>query len=414
MRPAGATVELAGKRLGRAPPVDGHAGSGLRAAGVRRDRVLCCLVVACYWAAIYLYVPILPVYARSLGASMTGVGLVVGAYGFSQVLIRVPLGIASDRWGRRHPFVWAGVFAAGLGALGLAFAPSAEWLVFWRAVAGVAAATYVAAIALFAGYFPAAETPRAVGLLSFVTGVAQLAATTVGGRIADGFGWQAPFLAAGAVALPGLLLARAIDEPRLERAPPPLSRLARIAVVPSLLVASLAAALVQFTAWATTYAFVPIYADGLGASRTALGLLTAASLGPYTLATLAVAPLMARWGPRSVSAVGLALLAASAAVVPGLTSVGWVAVAQAVSGLGRGLASTVLMAESIRAVAPAERGTAMGVFNAAIAVGMFLGPATAGLTTDALGLTGAFLASGAAALLGALLAAGFVGRSVRA
>jgi MFS family permease len=100
--------------------------------------------------------------------------------------------------------------------------------------------------------------------------------------------------------------------------------------------------------------------------------------------------------------------------VPGLTSVGWVAVAQAVSGLGRGLASTVLMAESIRAVAPAERGTAMGVFNAAIAVGMFLGPATAGLTTDALGLTGAFLASGAAALLGALLAAGFVGRSVRA
>jgi hypothetical protein len=56
-----------------------------------------------------------------------------------------------------------------------------------------------------------------------------------------------------------------------------------------LLQLGLAAALLQFVSWATTYTFVPLAAHNLGASGTVLRLLTTGSLVAYTLAALGIA-----------------------------------------------------------------------------------------------------------------------------
>lgn len=45
-----------------------------------------------YWSSMYLYVPILAVQARDLGASMGLIGLIVGSYGLAQLMLRFPLG----------------------------------------------------------------------------------------------------------------------------------------------------------------------------------------------------------------------------------------------------------------------------------------------------------------------------------
>jgi len=41
---------------------------------------------------MYLYVPVLPVYAESLGASLTVVGIIVASYSIPQLLLRIPWG----------------------------------------------------------------------------------------------------------------------------------------------------------------------------------------------------------------------------------------------------------------------------------------------------------------------------------
>src|SRR3990172_6815779 len=91
--------------------------------GDRRSAAFLALVTFFFWASLYVYVPILAVYAQSLGASLSMVGLVVGAYGISQLLLRIPLGIQSDRHGRRLPYVAASLVAAALGAPWLAVSP---------------------------------------------------------------------------------------------------------------------------------------------------------------------------------------------------------------------------------------------------------------------------------------------------
>ena len=107
--------------------------------GDRRSAAFLALVTFFFWASLYVYVPILAVYAQSLGASLSMVGLVVGAYGISQLLLRIPLGIQSDRHGRRLPYVAVALLVAAAGALGLALAPDPWTLFLARGLTGVAA-----------------------------------------------------------------------------------------------------------------------------------------------------------------------------------------------------------------------------------------------------------------------------------
>ena len=46
-------------------------------------------------------VPILAPYVEYSGGTLSVAGIVLSAYGFAQILLRIPVGIASDRSGRR-------------------------------------------------------------------------------------------------------------------------------------------------------------------------------------------------------------------------------------------------------------------------------------------------------------------------
>ena len=85
---------------------------------------------------------------------------------------------------------------------------------------------------------------------------------------------------------------------------------------------------------------------------------------------------------------GTALLA-----VPFVQNVSVLAAVQIVYGLGRGGLFTLLMALSIRAVAPQQRATAMGVYQALYAVGTLLGPLVSGYLADSLSLAVVFYLS---------------------
>ena len=62
------------------------------------------------------------------------------------------------------------------------------------------------------------------------------------------------------------------------------------------------------------------------------------------------------------------------------------------------------MGLSIREISGEDRATAMGVFQAVYAIGMFAGPMTAGAVADWLGLGGAFILSGGVSVIAALTA----------
>ena len=383
----------------------------------RRAASLFVLGTFLFWASVYTYVPILPAYVERVSGSLRIVGWVIGAYGFTQLLLRIPLGVWSDRSGARKPFVVAGFIGAIVSGLGLALGEAAGSIVVFRALAGVAAATWVVFTVLFSDYFTPADPHRAMTILQVASGVGQIAAALLGGWVAAWWGWTAPFYAGVVLAVLGLACVAVVPgsvareshapsgSPGLGRPRVTATAVMRIARRRIVVGASIIAALTQCGFWATVNGFTPIQAVRLGASPDVLGVLAMVSLVPY-----AAAPIVGdtwavrRCRPRHVVAVGCLLVAGATVAVPWVGSIPALMVTQAIGGVGRGLIFPILMTCTLEAVAPRERATAMGIFQATYALGMTVGPWLAGALVAWVDLAGVFVSMAAVTGLAAGIA----------
>jgi len=355
--------------------------------------------------ALYVYVPILPPYAELLGRSLTIVGLVVGSYGFTQVLFRFPIGIWSDKIGRRKPFVLSGFILTLISCIGLALSPNAWFLLLFRGLSGVAASMWVAFTVLYSSYFRDAQAARAMSLITFCTGFGQMVSTYSGGKIADAYGWLAPFYVGAGLSVLGAGFMLPISEKvSINRASFSFQRLFHVASQRRLLTVSIITAFSQFAVFITTYGFLPIYATRIGASKGDLGLLMFILHLCQTLSMLLAGTIVApRIGYRATVGIAYATITCATFAIPYIQNLRLLFLTQGLGALGRGLAYPVLMGLSIQGMPQEEKATAMGFFQAVYAIGMFLGPAAGGFIGDAFGLSGVFFCAGIVYLIATAL-----------
>ena len=365
----------------------------------RRNIILFAIGILCYWAAMYVYVPILSVYAESLGATWSVVGLAVGMYGLTQMLTRVPIGIWSDAMGKRRGIVVAGMLVCGVGAAGLALSPSAAWLVVFRGVMGLAAATWVCSTVLFTSYFPDSDPSVPLSIMSLMSALGQVAGTSCGGLLAESFGWTMPFwVSMGLSILSAAVLSFPPDDTAAKPVTVSKESLWRIAGAPLLLLACGVGVIVYFATFSTVYGFTTVLAERMGATRAQLGFLTTAALLAYSLFTIVTPPLIRRLGERRTLLFGLLVITLAILPTPLVGSLGGLFILQTLNGIGRGTLYPLLMSFSIKAVDASDRASAMGIFQASYAFGMFIGPWISGGLGDRLGLDSVFVLCGSLCL----------------
>jgi MFS family permease len=350
-----------------------------------------CIVNLFWWIGLYLYVPVLPVYIQESGAGLNMVGIVLSAYAIPQVLFRIPVGIWSDRLGKRKALVASGIIFTSLGALGLAMS-SVPWLLFFsRMVTGIGAAMWVVFPVYFVAYYRPEDSDKAIGLINFVRSVALIAATAGSGFIAEEFGLRQPFFIAallGIFAFIALLFTREAPFSRGRTAS--WRNLASVATGPVLLLVSAMAILLHYAVFTGVFGFIPVYAAEIGASKGELGLITMINLSFSALGALAAVWICERLGYRLTVVFSALLTGIGLLVVPFIGAVPVLMVVQSGFGLATGVLMTLMMTLSIRGVRPEFQATAMGVFQAVYAVGMMLGPLTSGFLGSALGLSSVF------------------------
>ncbi len=371
-----------------------------------RHRIVFVVGVVCFWGSLYVYIPTLAVFAGSVGASLSVIGFIVAAYGFVQFLLRIPVGYLSDRTGKRVPFIIAGLAATAIGDVGMALLSTPWMLVFWRGVHGIGAASFVPLSVYFAGFFRPENATRATALMVALTSGTQVFVSLLGGKLADEFGVTSTFWAGAVFGVAGIIAMTAAGErPIPAHSPMSLRRFGRVMAVRRLLVVSGLAAINQYLTFALTMGFVPVLADRLGASSTDLGVLTTLGFLAYAVASLIAATAAARIGERNLVVAGSIVAALAALTLPLASTVFQIYALQVVGGLGKGVVFPILMGLAIKSAPESERASAMGVFQAVYAIGMFAGPATAGAVAEAIGLSGLFVFVGFLALGGALIAA---------
>src|SRR5438309_1098360 len=95
----------------------------------RRSLVLACITTATFTdlVAYSVAVPVLPDYATRFHASPTTIGLLFASFGVTLLLVSVPMGALSDRFGRKLPMIGA-LFVLALSTLGFAYSRSLPML----------------------------------------------------------------------------------------------------------------------------------------------------------------------------------------------------------------------------------------------------------------------------------------------
>lgn len=373
---------------------------------------LFCAVTVFFWFSLYTYVSFLANHVESKVDSHAWTGVILSSYGFAQTVLRIPLGVLSDRVRSRKPFVVAGLFASTASALLLAFAESAPVLVLSRGLAGVAAATWVAFSVLFSSYFSPSDATRAISTITVFLNAGNTLGLFLGGRAAHFFGPSVAFALAAGAGMLGLILSRwIVDNFNGPSAKLTVAAFTRVAQNPVLILSSCLALVLQAVTFATIYGFTPVYAESLGATKESLANLALISSLPVIAGNyLAGKRLVPRIGDAATAAIGLVLLAVFTVAIPSTGTMASLYVTQAVAGFGRGIALPVLMGLAIKDLSDEVRATAMGVFQAVYGIGMVLGPIVAGIVGELADLDLSFVLMGAVALAASLACVVALGR----
>ncbi len=363
------------------------------------------LVTSLYWFSLYTYVPNLSIYAETLGVPHRMIGLIISSYGFTQMILRIPLGIYSDTINRRKVFILLGSVASIISAVGMGLFKDPWALLFFRGLSGVSASAWVPFTVLFSSYFASQDSPRAMGYINSFSALGQMLALLLGGIIANSLSsLRAPFFLAMGMGILTLILSIGIVEKREMKEPLKVTQLLTVAKERQLLIPSGLAILVQLLTFATVYGFTPIAAREMGANQAQTGILTTLSTLPGIFASAMSGSIFAKkFGERKSLSIGFLVMAFSALLIPIINNLNLLYLSQMAGGFARGFTISLLMSLSIQSVEHDKRATAMGFFQAIYSLGMFIGPIIVGIISDLLGLSWGFWITGCIGIVGSLL-----------
>ena len=110
----------------------------------RRSTISLAAIYGLRMLGMFLILPIFAIYAQTLegGHDHTMVGLALGAYGLTQVLLQLPFGIASDKYGRKK-VIYAGMLIFVVGSVVAAMGTDIITVIIGRAIQGAGAVSAV-------------------------------------------------------------------------------------------------------------------------------------------------------------------------------------------------------------------------------------------------------------------------------
>jgi len=355
--------------------------------------------------------PVLPLVAREVGASVPVAAFVVALLGIGQVAAALPAGALVARVGERTAMLTAAV-GSGVALAAAAFAPSVLLLGVCVLVIGFAAAVWgLARLSFLAAAAPVHLRARALSTLGGVGRVGTFVGPFAGAAGSALVGVRGAFgVGVLAVVAAGIVLLALPDPEVVEPArtgPAPTLRAVvaeNLHVLTGLGVAAMAVQAVR----QSRQTVLPLWCEQLGLDAATTGIVVGISGGVDMLLFYPAGSVMDRFGRVAVAVPALLVLAVGHALLPFTSTALAVAGAGVVMGLGNGMSAGLVMTLGADAAPPGARAQFLGAWRLVTDAGVAGGPVLVGLLAGAASLG---IASGGVTVLAVLAAAGLA-RSV--
>lgn len=355
-----------------------------------------------YFLAVGAIIPTLPRYVEGpLNSGSVAVGLAMGAFALTAVVLRPLVGRISDTRGRRILIIFGGTIV-GATIVGYALTQSMPALIVLRLLTGVGeAGFYVGVASVVNDLAPESRRGEAISYFSLALFLGLALGPVVGESTLEAIGYDPVWFIAGTSAVIAGVVGIFVPDTRPpDAATAPGGRLLhRAAIKPGTVLAT------HIWALATFSSFVPLYALSLGLSGSRF------VFALHSVLILAIrlfgARLPDRLGPRRAAVFALTFTAIGLAIMSVWASPMGLYMGAVAFSLGHALAFPALMTLAIRGAPAAERGSVVGTFTAFFDGAFGVGAISAGVLAGALGYRGAFGGAALIAVIGLGVLSGF-------
>jgi len=290
-------------------------------------------------------VPLVPLTARALGASVAEAALVVALMGIGGLIGALPAGVIADRLGEKKSLVGA-LFVDVTCLIVCAFAPN-EWVlaaaVFVTGLSG--AMLSLARQSYLTVAVPIEFRARALSTLGGVFRIGSLLGPLMGAAVVSNWGLQAAYLVAAMTSVVAALITLALpDLPSPEHRPGEPVRMLEVLRqhAHTFATAGVGASALMLVR-ASRDALLPLWCEQIGMDAAATSLVFALSSGIDMTLFYVGGSVMDRFGRRWVSVPAMVIMGLCFALLPLAGSIAGVALFAAALGLGNGISAGVVM-----------------------------------------------------------------------
>lgn len=184
----------------------------------KRAAISLALVFGLRMLGLFMIMPVFAIYGQDLeGYSPLWVGIAIGAYGLTQACLQIPMGMLSDRYGRKL-IILIGLVIFCIGSLVAAYSDSVLGVTIGRAIQGMGAIASTI-LALAADVTRDENRPKVMAVIGMCIGLSFAVSLIVGPILVESIGLTGLFELTSGLSLLGMLVVLFIVPNAVSKAP---------------------------------------------------------------------------------------------------------------------------------------------------------------------------------------------------
>ena len=361
------------------------------------------IIIILFWFAQYVYVPYQTPFLTAINVAAGFIGIVVGAYGFSQMLLRIPLGMLAD-WHLNHKLlITLGTLLAGLASIMRLLCPNGIGFLLGNIFSGIASSTWLSFMIYFLKLRSDVSKVENMGILVMANNLGMLLGFVVSSLFYEKIAMKGLCILGVLAGILACIMTITLPTFQFSYSSGKNSFINLINVFKNktLLICGVLAFIQQGIQMATTMSFTSQVIKEINAPSYAEGLSSIIYMCSAVLfARITSSKYIAKFSDRSILIVSYILLALYCFAIPLARQIYLIYLLQVIPGVGTGILFAILNAAAISNVPQKALSTATGVFQSIYALGMTLFPIFAGQLRAQYSMTISFIVMGILALMG--------------
>lgn len=362
------------------------------------------IIMILYWFSLYTYIPFQVPYLYALNVTPSIVGIILGLYGASQMILRFPFGIISDYFGKYKIFIVLGSLLSAVSCIIKIVYPSANGFLVGNILTGVAASTWLMYMVLYYSYFDKSKEHMAASKCLVANVIGMFLGFLFATIFYQKFGMNLMLIAAALAAFAATILALFLKEEKREKKNN-IKDLILVIKNKRLLFFSVLSIIEQGIHMAASVSFTLNRIKELGGASYLVGIASLLNMFfAIVSAYIASTSFASKRGSKFYVPFSFVLLGLYCVAVILTKNIFVIVASQILSGLSIGMLASYLTSEALIEIDRDKKSSAMGFYQTAYSIGIFVYPIITGKIVEMYSIEIAYIFLTASALVCAFIA----------